>query len=140
MTNKQLREVAVLAMVRSFPDQLAKGETQGRLLGLYKKLQKETDRLLGKQPLVSKLDEEILGKKLTAWATKTGWGHKGKHPVSVVTFLIGIVSDFIRDDKKLIKILQSIFDYFDRIGHAYAACLPAGTLASNRFSEVFENK
>lgn len=138
MTKKQLREVAILAMVRSFPDQLAKGTAQGRLLGLYTKLQTETDRLLGFQPLVNKLDEEILGEKLTAWAAKTGWGHKGKHPVSVVTFLIGIVSDFIHEDKLLLENLQKIYDYFDRVGHAYTACLPAGTLTSNRFREVFE--
>lgn len=138
MTKKQLINVAILAMVRSFPDQLSEGTAQGRLRGLYRKLQKETDRLLGKQPMVGKLDEKILEEKLTAWAMKTGWRGKGKHPVSVVVFLIGIVSDFIKDDTKLIAILQNIYDYFDRAGQVYNACLPAGTLASNRFSAIFE--
>lgn len=139
MTSTQRKDLAVLAMVRSLPDHFqAERRIPGRLTGLYNKLIKEADRLLGHCPLAGAADMLELEVRLNAWTMKTGWHRKGKHPISVVVFLIGIVSDNMPKQDKLIEILQLLFDYFDRAKKAPQACLPAGTLSAERFNEVFE--
>lgn len=137
MTDNEIRITGILAITKNFPDQIASAEPQGRLKGLYRKLDTEVIRLLGYCPNFTGDDENKLNDKLTNWVRLTKWGEKSKHPVTVAVFLIGIISDNVKNCGKLLTILQEIFDYFDRANKAYTACLPGGYFASQKFNQAF---
>lgn len=137
MTKKTLKEIAILAITKNMPDQTADSQQEGRLKRLYNNLDKEAIRLLGYYKVITAKDKKALDGKLTEWTKLTRWDSVGKHPVTVVSFLIGITSDNLKKDGKLLKILQDIFDYFDRNKKAYPACLVGGYSASQKFNSVF---
>lgn len=137
MTKKQLREIAIYGITKNFPDQVAGLEPEGRLKGMYSRLDQEVIRLLVACPSLKKKDEVELNKLLTAWTEKTRWGEKGKTQPTVVSFLIGIITDNLPNCGKLLIILQSIWNHYERKQKISIASGWAGGLAAERFNEVF---
>ncbi len=137
MTKKQLREIAIYAITKNFPDQVAGLEPEGRLRGMYSRLDQEVVKLLGLCPSLKKKEEAELNKLLTAWAKKTRWGEKGKAQPTVVSFLIGIIADNLSNCGKLLIVLQAIWNHYERKQKISIASGWAGGLAAERFNEVF---
>ena len=137
MTQKQLTEIAVFAITKNFPDQIANAEPEGRLKGMYRKLDQEVIRLLGECPSLNEKDEAKLNDLLTTWAKLTRWCEKGKTQPTVVCFLIGIISDNLKHCGKLLIILQSIWNHFERAKKIPIPSEWAGMLAAERFNNIF---
>lgn len=135
MMPKTLMCTAELALCRALPD-MCKTQ-QGRVKGLYKNLQKETDRLLAMQPALQNKEVTVLAAMIDAFKQKTGWTGRGRHVLTYVSFLLAIL-DGESKYSRIITILNNIVDYFDRAGKAPIACFWAGALAKKKWLDCID--
>lgn len=135
----RLKQLSCLAIIKAFPDMI-KGDAlkQGRLKNLHTKLSKETDIVIHYYIRPSKTEMKQMQDGITEWTDKTGWENKQRHICTLVSFFVGISSDYMPKEDKLINLLFEIYKYFEREGNAPAACAVGGCLAMKKWNAVFD--
>jgi hypothetical protein len=139
MTPKQLRTVAELGLIRSIPDNTKSPEKNGRLKGLYKKLQKAVDQKLQTLPRPTFAEVNRIEGIYLAFGKATGWEKKTRHIGTLASFCLGdgvLVSN--KDySPKINSILMDIVDYFDRANKINGLTYAAGCDASEKWAGLF---
>ena len=139
MTN-YLRKRACFAVIKAMPDMLIGNLTQGRLLGLMKRLQKEVDKELMSGRRLKDREVTMLAGKISTWMDAVGWHGKDRHVCTFSSFLLYLHNEYIPEHERIFEILDDIFKYFDRVGKAPTASEWAGTRAGAIYSELFGEK
>ena len=136
MTSQTLKTTAELALCRALPDMCR--AKQGRVSGQLDKLKKETDRLLVKMPQLKDSDKQQIAAVIDRFRLSTGWDGRGRHVMTYVSFLLAVLDG---DEKysRIIHVLNSIADYFDRANKAPAPCFWAGALACKKWESCMSS-
>jgi len=134
---KHLQKIAILSVIKALPDWMDSKLPQGRLQALMNRLQRETQRefLTGRRLYADEVS--MLVGKVQLWVDQVGWDKKPRHVCTITSFLIYLVVDYLPENRKLLELLEEIYNYFERIGKNPVSCEWAGTRAAGIFSEIF---
>lgn len=141
LTQKEQRKIAELALIRSIPTkEFDDGKMEnGRLKGLFLKLQKLADKELGK--LLQWPDQDdiaAIGIKLDEFGRITGWNGKERHVTSMISFCLGMIEESEnRINPAIIDTLNKIIDYFERTGKQRQLCYLSGQVAAEKWAGLF---
>jgi len=134
---KHLQKIAILSVIKALPDWMDSKLPQGRLQALMNRLQLETQREFMSGRRLYADEVSMLTGKVQLWVDKVGWDKKPKHVCTITSFLIYLVVDYMPENRKLLEILEQIYNYYERDGKNPVSCEWAGTRSAEIFSEIF---
>lgn len=138
MNKDKLKHVTELALIRSIPDLMVGELKQGRLKNLMSTLQAAVDIELGKLCVMpGPGDIDKIESLLENFKNLAKFG-KQKHIGTLVSFCLSLIE---KSDKefgdKIVKLLNLICDYYERVGDLHTASMWSGDLASERWNSIF---
>lgn len=139
MMNLHLQQLSCLAIIKAFPGMIKGDELkQGRLRNLNKQLSVRTDAVIHGHSMPSLIEMKQMQERITKWMDMTGWENKKKHVCTLVSFLVGITTDYMPLERKLAGLLSKIYIYFERAGKAPVACAVGGCTAMKKWNLIFD--
>lgn len=137
--NSSTKKMMELATVISIPKFTTGDVPNGRLKGLYGKLEKVISNELERLPKMSTLNRIRVDALLEEFFKATGWQGREKHISTLASFCLEMLerSEF-EYNPKITEVLVDIIDYFDRAGKAPAATFWAGGVAARKWAEIME--
>lgn len=136
-----LKHITELALIRSIPDlMVGKPKKNSRLNNLMNTLQDAVDEDLVKvYRLPGASDLMKIQSILENFKTVANFG-KQKHIGTIVSFCLVIIEDSEEEfNDKIIRILNLIIDYYERVGDLHVASMWSADLALARWKSIFNN-
>ncbi len=128
----KIQKSAELAMALAMADQLEPQTKTGRLKSLFQKLEKTVISEFQRTGGLTKKETKAANQIVIRFADISGWEGKPRHICTKINFLLALY-----DDRpwgaRVIRVLNDIYQYFERIGDAPASCLWAGALAVKKW-------
>lgn len=135
-SNKKMME---LCTVISIPQFTKCKVSNGRLKGLYDKLENVITKELEALPKMTTLNRIRVDALLEEFFKSTGWQGKPRHIATLASFCLEMLenSEF-KYNQRITDVLNDIVDYFDRAGKAPAITYWAGGVAARKWSDIME--
>ena len=135
---QELKHVTELALIRSIPDLMVGELKPGRLKNLMSTLQSAVDIDLGKLcRAINPSDIAKIQDILEQFKHVAKFG-KQKHVGTIVSFCLSLIERSDEDfDDKIVKMLNLIADYYERVDDLHVASMWSGDLASERWESIF---
>jgi len=156
MTHQELTEIAALAAIRYFSKTAGEDLKPGRLKNRYKKITEHIDLALRWCLTPTEKEMNIIKGHSDEFVTRSGWGTKGKHTMTIINFLLNIAGDVFPAAEpeealkfsrwkhhrhiqwvKIKELMIDIMDYYEKVDDQPAASLWAGKLNAQKWQEVF---
>lgn len=132
-----LQNTAEVAMIRSLGEQVFDNSNRGRMKNKSAKLVEESDKILVRLPKIENSEMKQIEIHLDKFFESTGWARKQKNIVTIIVFCHYIRKNSkFKYSKKLVNILDDMFDYRERAGYVKDACLWPGELAYNKWQAL----
>jgi len=129
-----LQKTATLGLIQALVDHCR--PPQGRFAGMLRRLGKEAAKEFARLPRISDSDLKKAEKAIVALGEKTGWEGKGKHPATIVSFLLAAIDEEPSFDGKIVEILNELHAYMERGKNRLQPCYWAGARAAEIWAEV----
>jgi cobalamin biosynthesis Mg chelatase CobN len=129
-----LQKTATLGLVQALVDHCR--PPQGRFAGLLRRLGKEAGKEFAKLPRLSDSDMKRAEKAIVELGERTGWEGKGKHPATIVSFLLAAIDEERGFDGKIVEVLNELHAYMEHGKSRLQPCCWAGARAAEIWLEV----
>jgi hypothetical protein len=138
MSPDHIIRITELGLIRAIPEMLADGQVKnGRLRGLFRKLQKAVDGEFAVLPLVTDADMLVIKGLLDNFGAVTGWVRSDKHISTLLSFCLEMLERRrFNHNPRITQILGDIADYHMRKQDFKTVCCKAGVIAADKFDAV----
>lgn len=135
-SNKKMMELCTVISIPQFTNGKV---SNGRLKGLYNKLEKVITKELEILPKMSTLNRIRVDALLEEFFKATGWQGKPRHIATLASFCLEMLenSEF-KYNPKIDDILNDIVDYFDRKKKVSGLSFVAGRIAAEKWNYIME--
>lgn len=132
-----MEKTGELALIECLPKNVLPTTKNGRLQNRLIQLQNAVHSEFSRMPYISLREKNQALNKIMDFGEKTGWDKRERHPVTLISFLLGMVENSkFKYNQKITTLLNEIFDYYERAKQAKNICCVAGALGNEKWEAI----